>query len=136
MFHKICFWLHYICTITYRKFYLPSRNPKGSFPKRYKITILFIYLPHRINIAMRFNFNTIFYVQYRSEEISPPEHHGDHLHAEKGRDNVQHNTEYDGDHQHVDCRRRRRSSQTQSRMSRLSPLYCTMCEKSKSTTFS
>ena len=31
-----------------------------------------LYLPHRINIAMRFNFNTIFYVQYRSEEISPP----------------------------------------------------------------
>ena len=29
------------------------------------------YLPFRINIAMRFNFNTIFYVQYRSEEISP-----------------------------------------------------------------
>ena len=31
-----------------------------------------LYLPHRINIAMRFNFNAIFYVQYRSEEISPP----------------------------------------------------------------
>ena len=30
-----------------------------------------LYLPHRINKAMRFNFNTIFYVQYRSEEISP-----------------------------------------------------------------
>ena len=30
-----------------------------------------LYLPHRINIAMRLNFNTIFYVQYRSEEISP-----------------------------------------------------------------
>ena len=27
MFHKLCFWLPYICTITYRKFYLPSRNP-------------------------------------------------------------------------------------------------------------
>ena len=33
-----------------------------------------LYLPHRINIAMRFNFNTIFYVQYRSEEISPAAH--------------------------------------------------------------
>ena len=31
-----------------------------------------LYLPHRINIAVRFNFNTIFYVQCRSEEISPP----------------------------------------------------------------
>ena len=30
-----------------------------------------LYLPYRINTAMRFNFNTIFYVQYRSEEISP-----------------------------------------------------------------
>ena len=30
-----------------------------------------LYLPHRINKAMRLNFNTIFYVQYRSEEISP-----------------------------------------------------------------
>ena len=30
-----------------------------------------LYLPYRINIAMQFNFNTIFYVQYRSEEISP-----------------------------------------------------------------
>ena len=32
-----------------------------------------LYLPYRINTAMRFNFNTIFYVQYRSEEISPLE---------------------------------------------------------------
>ena len=30
-----------------------------------------LYSPHIINIAMRFKFNTIFYVQYRSEEISP-----------------------------------------------------------------
>ena len=29
-------------------------------------------------------------------------HHGDHLHAEKGRDKVQHNTGHNGDHLHVE----------------------------------
>ena len=29
-----------------------------------------------------------------------PEHQGDHLHAEKGRDKVQHNTEHNGDYLH------------------------------------
>ena len=31
------------------------------------------HLPQRITVTMKFNFNSIFYVRYKSEEISPLE---------------------------------------------------------------
>ena len=68
-----------------------------------------LYLPHRINIAMRLNFNTIFYVQYRSEEISPNEivksgsnilQHQDNLCIGKPQENISLNTASHGLHGH------------------------------------